>query len=175
MGAKAGTKKVGHWPPQETRQLHRAPNPEIPPTRSDRRSPPLFSTYAQPKPPDAFYDETKARRVVDFVQRLYQFEGRLAGDKIRLLRWQERLLREAWMNRTTSKEPRSLRVRVRVNRPGSSPSSLVAGRWSPRPPRMSSLSQTSTSSTTPCRHATKQRHLARERTALRAHQTVRFG
>ncbi len=63
---------------------------------------PLWSTYSQEKPADAFFDDAAANRACAFVERLYQFEGRFAGHRVRLMHWQRRLLREAfgWHIRT---------------------------------------------------------------------------
>ena len=78
------------------------PTPRFPLPDPVPEVPPLFDTYSQPKPEGAFFDEERAQHVVDFVQRLYQFEGRFAGHRIRLLKWQKKLLREmfGWYVRT---------------------------------------------------------------------------
>jgi len=78
--------------------------------------PPMIHTYGQwtgdleadvrvaPQgaPEGAYYDEAKAQHAVDFIQRLYYFEGRWAGNHFRLCLWQERLVRTMfgwhWLN-----------------------------------------------------------------------------
>lgn len=44
-------------------------------------------------PEGAVYDEVRAQRAVDFIHRLYYFEGRWAGNHFRMTCWQERLVR----------------------------------------------------------------------------------
>lgn len=75
--------------------------------------PPYFHSYGQwsddmladmqippPNAPEGvYYDEDKAEAAVEFCNRLYQFEGKWAGNHFRLTWWQERLIRYVfgWM------------------------------------------------------------------------------
>lgn len=87
-------------------------------------TPPLFATYGEwtgdlyadilvpPKgaPVGCYYEHQSAQHAVDFLQSLYQSEGRFAGHNLRLMWWQERLVRYVfgWMT------PESLRLIKRV-------------------------------------------------------------
>lgn len=44
-------------------------------------------------PEGARFDHDRAQAAVDFIERLYYFEGRWAGNRFRLTHWQERLVR----------------------------------------------------------------------------------
>ena len=52
-----------------------------------------LETAPRGAPNGAHYDAARAQRAVDFLQRLYYFEGRWAGNHFRLTHWQERLVR----------------------------------------------------------------------------------
>lgn len=52
-----------------------------------------LETAPRGAPEGARYDHARAQRAVDFLERLYYFEGRWAGNNFRLTHWQERLVR----------------------------------------------------------------------------------
>lgn len=50
-------------------------------------------------PEGCYYDDVKAQKAVDFISRLYHFEGAWSGHRFRLMHWQDRFVRYVfgWM------------------------------------------------------------------------------
>lgn len=81
---------------------HRRTRPDSAPTKRSIRPrrkevPPLFSTYDQPKPPGAYFDEAAADHAVKWIEgELRHFKGRWAGMRFLLMKWQIRLVRHVF-------------------------------------------------------------------------------
>jgi phage terminase large subunit-like protein len=56
---------------------------------------PLFATYDAPKPAGAYFDESRARHAVRWIEsNLRHYKGEFAGRPFYLLAWEKRLVRE---------------------------------------------------------------------------------
>lgn len=103
VGAKPGKHVAG----KRADNYRPAPPPIFPLPKQVDEIAPLSHTYGAwtgdiendvkvpPKgaPDNAYYDNDKAQKAVDFISRLIYFEGRFAGNAFRLCHWQERLVR----------------------------------------------------------------------------------
>lgn len=100
-GAGKANYRDNYTPPQVPTKLLAERVPEVAPG---------FSTYGiwtgnfeedlltppRGAPDGSYYDPETAQAAVDFIQRLFHFEGRWAGNNFRLTWWQERLIRYVW-------------------------------------------------------------------------------
>ena len=56
---------------------------------------PLYHTYDQPKPADAYFDEAAAKRAVRWIEtKLRHYKGQWAGQPLYLVEWEKRIVRE---------------------------------------------------------------------------------
>ncbi len=76
--------------------------------------PPLYSTYGQPKPAGAYFDQDAAQRAIDFIEDLTQYQGSFAGQKLLLLPWEHDIVWElfGWMNADGSRLYRKAYIEV---------------------------------------------------------------